>query len=152
MGGGGVGWGSKKGNSMVWCLFVVPVFKMDPKFNVRIKSDVSWKRFCSDLGPIWEPKLARFRAICDACFRLVLDLVLDTVFDLLQGHVPGQVGGKKRTKTMEGLQFSRFWAFSVGTSSKCPWGAVLEPFSAPRWTQNRSQGASRTYSENDSPK
>ena len=49
------------------------------------------------------PKLAHVWLIFDACFRLVFDLVLDTVFDLLQGHVPGQVGGKKRAKTMEGL-------------------------------------------------
>ena len=123
---------------------------MDPKFDVFWHA--SWKRFCSDLGPIWGPELAHFRAIFDACFRLVFDLVLDTVFDLLQGHVSGQVGGKKQAKTMEGLQFLRFSAFSVGTSSKCFWGAVLEPFWAPRWAQNRSQGAYRTHSENDTPK
>ena len=76
---------------------------MDPKFDVFWHA--SWKRFCSDFGPIWGPKLAHFWPIFDACFRLVFDLVLDTVFDLLQGHVPSQVEGKKRAKTMEGLQF-----------------------------------------------
>ena len=75
--------------------------KMDPKFDVFWHA--SWKRLCSDFGPIWEPKFAHVWAIFDACFRLVFDLVLDTVFDLLQGHVPGQVGGKQRAKTMEGL-------------------------------------------------
>ena len=76
---------------------------MDPKFDGFWHA--SWKRFWTDLDPIWGPKLAHFRAIFDACFLLVFDLVLDTVFDLLQGHVPGQVEGKKQAKTMEGLHF-----------------------------------------------